>query len=184
MSVLKELSCTLLYSSIGNSLVLFKWAKNLCLSINQLTMKRPRPGGFFLAFSHNTILLTPWMQMKTPKSNSLTRKDWYIHYCILWPVITASPQYFAPEGKKNPFHWEWGACNLFTIFLVILFPLENVSSSTLPEVLTWKSVFSFWLVFQVLLILIVLFCFSVEFLPQITTLLTDLGASQAEVSWK
>ena len=26
------------------------------------------------------------------------------------------------------------------------------------------------------------YCFSVEFLPQITTLLTDLGASQAEVS--
>ena len=75
--------------------------KNLCLSFNKLSMKRPWPGGFFLAFSHNTILLTPWMQMKTPKSNSLTRKDWFIHYCILWPVITASPQYFAPEGKKS-----------------------------------------------------------------------------------
>ena len=50
--------------------------------------------------------------------------------------------------------------------------------------LNMESVFSFWLFFQVLLILIVLFCFSVEFLPQITTLLTDLGASQAEVSWK
>ena len=40
------------------------------------------------------------MQMKTPKSNSLPRKEWFIHYCILWPVITASPQNFAPEGKK------------------------------------------------------------------------------------
>ena len=103
MSELKELSFTLLYSSNGNSLVVVEQAKNLCLSINQLSMKRPCPGGFFLTFSHNTILLTPWMQMKTPKSNSLTRKDWFIHYCFLWPVITASPQYFAPEGKKISF---------------------------------------------------------------------------------
>ena len=66
-------------------------------------MKRPWPGGFFLAFNHNTLLLTPWMQIKTPKSNSLTRKDWFIHYCILWPVITASPQNSAPEGKKKSF---------------------------------------------------------------------------------
>ena len=66
--------------------------------------------------------------------------------------------------------------------MVILFPYENVASSTFPGDLTWKSVLSFWLVLQVLLILIVLVCFSVEFLPQITTLLTDLGASQAEVS--
>ena len=54
----------------------------------------------------------------------------------------------------------------------------------IPWRLNMDGVFSFWLFFQVLLILIVLFCFSVEFLPQITTLLTDLGASQAEVSWK
>ena len=103
VSVLKDISYTLLYSGNGNSLVVFERAKNLCLSINQLSMKRPWPGGFFLTFSHNTILLTPWMQMKTPKSNSLTRKDWFIHYCFLWPVITASPQYFAPEAKIIPF---------------------------------------------------------------------------------
>lgn len=60
-------------------------------------MKRPWPGGFFLAFSHNTILLTPRMQMKTPKSNSLTRKDWLIRYCTLWPLITAASHYFSPE---------------------------------------------------------------------------------------
>ena len=148
VSGLKEFSCTLhlYYSSNGHNLVLLERAKNLCLSTNQLAMKRLEPGGFFLAFSHNTILLTHQTQIKTLKSNSLTRKEWFIHYHILWPVITASPQYFAPEGKKNPFHWEWGAWSLFTIFLVILFLSENVSSSTFPEDLTWKSVFSFWLV--------------------------------------
>ena len=46
MSELKELSCTLFYSSNGNSLVVFERAKNLCLSINRLSMKRPWPGGF------------------------------------------------------------------------------------------------------------------------------------------
>ena len=94
------------------------------------------------------------------------------------------PSIFCTRREKNPFHWEWGAWSLFIIFLVILFPFGNVASSTFPEDLTWKSVFSFWLVFHVLVILITLFCFLVEFLPQITTLLTDLGASQAEVSWK
>ena len=60
VSGLKELSCTLhlYYSSNGQSLVVFERVKNLWLSINQLAMKRPWPGGFFLAFSHNTILLT------------------------------------------------------------------------------------------------------------------------------
>ena len=94
------------------------------------------------------------------------------------------PSIFCTRREKNPFHWEWDAWSLFIIFLAILFPFGNVASSTFPEDLTWKSVFSFWLVFHVLVILIILFCFSVEFLPQITTLLTDLGASQAEVSWK
>ena len=158
--------------------------KNLCLSINQYSMKRPWPGDFFLVFSHNTILLTPWMQMKTPKSNSLTRKDWFIHYCILWPVITASPQCFAPVGKKKSLSLGVRCLKFIQHLAGYFVSPGNCFFFYIPWRLNMESVFSFWLFFQVLLILIVLFCFSVEFLPQITTLLTDLGASQAEVSWK
>lgn len=39
-----------------------------------------------------------------------------------------------------------------------------------------------WNLFHYKLLSRCCYCFSVEFLPQITTLLTDLGASQAEVS--
>ena len=77
--------------------------KNLCLSINQLAMKRPWPGEFFLAFSHNTILLIQWMQMKTPKSNSLTRKDWFIHYCFFVACNYSFTSKFCTRREKRSF---------------------------------------------------------------------------------
>ena len=104
MSELKELSCTLhlYYSSNGNSFVVFERAKNLCLSINQLSMKRPCPGGFFLTF--NTV---DTLDADENTKIKFSHKERLIYALLFFVACNYSfLSIFCTRREKNPFHWE------------------------------------------------------------------------------